>query len=278
MVDAYEWQWLGFKTTLKSGENLSLSLQAQVQGGSGLDLPTNVYPAADLMWRIFGTSQLDVYGRSDRYVDDFHNTYMDREHVVPDSGFPTPTQVNSEWGARFTQKLNERVILSLSASTAQIEGYHEWDDLNDSSPTYIQNYATLAQVQLKKAGASLQWDFARNWQATGLYEYSEGDNTGDDPLNVTALPQNRGVLSLYRGDDQWESRLEWVMVSATNAFASAPGALPAYDTLNLSFTFHLTKLFSLWFQGENLLGEVYQVQPGYIEPQTHLRAGVELIF
>ncbi len=277
-VDAYEWQWVDLKTTLKSGENLSLALQAQIQGGTGLKLPVNVYPAADLMWRIFGSSQLNLYWRNDRYVDDIHNTYMDREHIDPDTGFPSPTQVNSELGARFTQKLNERIILSLSASTAQIQGYHQWDDLSDSNPTYIQEYITLPQIQMKKAGASLQWDFARYWQASGLYEWTEGDNTGNDVFNLTALPQNRGILSLYRGDDQWESRLEWVLVSSANAFATAQATLPAYNILNLSLTYHLSKLFSLWFQCENLLGEVYQVQPGYIEPQYHIRGGVELIF
>ncbi len=276
---AFDWEWADIKTTLKSGENLSLALQVQAQeGGGSLNLPLNVYPAADLMWRIFGTSQLDIYWRSDRYVDDFHNTYMDREHVDPDGGFATPTQVNSEWGARLTQKLNERIILSLSASTAQVQGYHQWTDFNDALPTFIQQYGTLNQIQMTKAGASLQWDFARYWQASGLYEYAQADNTGNDGLNVTALPQNRGVLSIYRGDDQWEGRLEWVMVSATNAFASTSGTLPAYNSLNLSVTYHFNKTFSLWLQGENLLGEVYQVQPGYLEPQYHVRGGVELIF
>jgi outer membrane cobalamin receptor len=203
---------------------------------------------------------------------------MNREHIDPNTGFPSPTQVNSELGARFTQKLNERIILSLSASTAQIRGYHQWDDLSDSNPTYIQEYITLPKIQMKKAGASLQWDFARYWQASGLYEWTEGDNTGNDVFNLTALPQNRGILSLYRGDDQWESRLEWVLVSSTNAFATTQATLPAYNILNLSLTYHLSKLFSLWFQGENLLGEGYQVQPGYIEPQYHIRGGVELIF
>lgn len=97
-------------------------------------------------------------------------------------------------------------------------------------------------------------------------------------MNITALPQNRGVLSLYRGNDTWESRLEFVMVSSVNAFAKAGGTLPGYNTLNLSATYHLNKSFSLWLQGENLLGEVYQIQPGYSEPQYHIRGGIELIF
>src|SRR5208337_1609877 len=78
VAGAYDWAWFGLKTTLKSGENLSLELQAQAQGGNGLNLPLNVYPVADLMWRIFGNSQVDIYWRNDRYVDDFHNTFMDR--------------------------------------------------------------------------------------------------------------------------------------------------------------------------------------------------------
>lgn len=275
---SYEWQWLTFKTTLKSGENLSLALQGQVQGGNNSSLPLAVYPAADVMWRIFGASQLELYGRSDRYVDEFHSTYMDREHVVPDAGFASPTQVNYEVGARFTQKLNERIILSLSGSTAQIQGYHEWSDLNGLTPTFIQTYTTLNQVQIKKAGASLQWDFARDLQASGSYVFSQGDNTGNDGLNLTDLPQSRGVLSLYRGDDQWETRLEFVMVSETNAFASVSGTLPAYTSLNLSATYHFSKAFSLWLQGDNLIGQSYQLQPGYVEPQTHVRGGVELIF
>lgn len=275
---AYDWYWGTLKTSVTSGENLSLNLSAQVQAGDGLNLPVNLYPVVDLMWRVFGTSQLDIYWRSDRFVDQFHNTYMEREHVAPDSGFPSPTEVASEWGARLTQKLNERIIVSLSGSTAQVNGYHEWTDLNGLAPDYIQQYGALSQVQLKKAGASLQWDFAKYWQASGLYEYSQGDNTGNDGLNITALPQNRGVLSLYRGNDTWESRLEFVMVSSVNAFAKAGGTLPGYNTLNLSATYHLNKSFSLWLQGENLLGEVYQIQPGYSEPQYHIRGGIELIF
>ncbi len=278
VTGSYDWEWATLKTSVVSGENLSLNLQAQAQGGDGLNLPLRVYPVADLMWRVFGTSQLDVYWRSDRFVDQFHNTYMSQEHIAPDTGFPSPTEVASEWGARLTQKLNERIILSLSASTAQINEYHQWNDLNDAMPTFIQDYASVSQVQLKKAGVNLQWDFARYWQVSGLYEYAQADNTGGDGLNITELPQNRGVLSLYRGNDTWEGRLEWVMVSSVNAFASTAGTLPAYNTLNLSATYHLSKLFSLWLQGENLLGENYQIQPNYVEPQYHIRGGVELIF
>ena len=273
----YDWGWVGIQGYFKSGENLGLTLKAQAQAGDGLDLPLKVYPEADFLWRVFGNTQLNLYWKSDRYVESFNKTFIDEEHVSPEEGFPSPTEVTYEWGGRFTQKLTEAVVLSLSASTAQIQGYHQWTDINAVSPVFIQNYSTLAQVQLNKAAANLQWNFMKDWQATATYQWTQGLNQGGTE-NLTNLPMNRGIFSVYRGDDTFETRLELQVASERQAFASLPGTLPAYATLGLDATYHLSKTFSLWFNGDNLLGQAFDIQPGYLEPKYHIRGGIEVIF
>ncbi len=277
VATAYDWGWVNLEGTLKADENLNLTAQLQAQAGNGLELPLKVYPAVNLMWRVFGNSQLNLYWQSSRTVDSFNKTYMSQEHISPVDGFPSPTEVTGEWGGRFTQKLTEAVFLSLSGSTAQIQGYHQWTDINAIDPVFIQDYSTLAQVQLNKAAANLQWNFSKDWQAAATYEWTQGLNQlGNE--NLTGLPRDRGTLSLYRGDDKWEARMELQMASERQAFQSLPGTLPAYATVGLDATYHLTKTFSLWLAGENLLGHAYELEPGYLEPEYHVRGGIEVIF
>ncbi|HUO57820.1 MAG TPA: hypothetical protein VMV05_06550 [bacterium] len=275
---AYDWGWLTLRTDLQSGPNLGLTAQIQGQTGNGLGLPLKFYPYFDFMWRFFGQSQLNLYWRSDRYVEDFHQAFMDAEHTSPTGGFPLPTEITREWGGRFTQKITEKVTASLSGSTAQILNYHQWADINPSTPTYIQVYSTVPDVQINKAGGSLQWNFAANWQASATYQWTQGLNPGGNNLNLTALPQHRGVLSLYRGDETWEARLSLEGYSERQAFDRVSLELPAYLTLGLDATYHLSKTFSLWLAGDNLLGQSYTLQPGYLEPRFHARGGIEIIF
>lgn len=277
-VTSYDWAWFGLQAFLKHGENLSLTAKLQGQGGSGLDLPLKFFPVLDLMWRFFGQSQLNLYWRTDRYVDSFHNTYMNNEHVAPETGFPLATEVTGEWGGRFTQKISEKIITSLSASVARIQNDHQWTDISPSAPVQIQAYSTLGEVEITKAGANVQWNFMKDWQAAATYQWTQGMNRSGDGLNVTGLAAHRGILSIYRGDDQLETRLELQAMSDRQAFDSLPGSLPAYWTLGLDATYHLSKTFSLWLNGDNLLGENYQIQPGYLEPRFHIRGGIEVIF
>jgi hypothetical protein len=278
----YDWAWLALQSYLKHGESLGLTVKLQGQVGDGLELPAKLFPDFDLMWRAFQTSQFDLYWRTDRYVESFHDTFMDTEHVSPEAGFPSPTEITGEWGGRFTQKINEKIVASVSGSVAQIDNYHQWSDIdysyNSTTPLYIQDYSTLPSVQMIKAAANLQWSFNKNWQASATYEWTRGTNDSGNGLNLTGLPTNRGVLSLYRGDDNLETRLALLGATDRQAFENSSVLLPAYVTVHLDAAYHLTKTFTLWLNGDNLLGQAYQVQPGYLEPQFHVRAGIEVIF
>ena len=277
-IGAYDWAWFGFQGVLKRGENLSLTAKLQGQAGNGVDLPLKFFPVLDLMWRFFGQSQLNLYWRTDRYVDSFHETFMDKEHIAPAAGFPLSSEVTGEWGGRLTQKLSENITASLSASEAQIRHYHQWTDLSPAAPDQIQTYSTLEQVQITKAGANVQWNFMKDWQAAASYQWTRGVNNSGDGLNLTGLAGHKGVLSLYRGDEKLETRLEGQVFSSRQAFDSASAALPAYWTLGLDATYHISKTFSLWLNGDNLLGQNFEIEPGYLEPRFHFRGGVEIIF
>jgi outer membrane cobalamin receptor len=95
---------------------------------------------------------------------------------------------------------------------------------------------------------------------------------------LTNLPAHRGIISVYRGDDQFEARLSLQGFSDRQAYDTTSVTLPAYLTAGIDATYHLSKTFSLWLNGDNLLGQSYQVQPGYLEPQFHVRSGIEVIF
>jgi hypothetical protein len=277
-ASGYDWSWFGLQAQFKEGEDLSLTAKCQGQSGTGLDLPLQFFPVLDFTWRFFGKSQLNLYFQTDRYVDSFHNTFMPAEHISPLSGFPLPTEVSGEWGGRFTQKISEKIIVSISASSAQIRNYHQWTDLNPLTPSNIQTYSTLAAVQMNRAGANIQWSFMKDWQAAATYQWTQGSNNSGDGLNLTSLPTHRGILSLYRGDESLETRLELQAFSDRQAYDSASSTLPAAMTLGLDATYHISKTFSLWLNGDNLLGQAIEIQPGYLEPRFHVRAGLEVIF
>lgn len=277
-VGAYDWGWVALQAYIKQSENLGLTAKLQGQGGNGLGLPLKFFPAFELMWRAFQSGQLDLHWRTDRYVDDFHSLFGDNEHVSPVGGFPSPTEITSEFGGRFTQKVTEKIVASVSGSVAQMTGYHEWTDLDPVTPVFIQGYSAIPNVQIIKAGANVQWGFLKYWQAAAAYEWQQGTDQSGKMLNLTNLPTHRGVASLYRGDDKLETRLSLVGVSERQAYELLPGTLPAYFTVNLDATYHWTKELSLWLAGDNLTGQSYQLQPGYLEPQFHVRGGFEVVF
>jgi TonB dependent receptor-like, beta-barrel len=274
----YDWGWILMQGLLKKGENLSLAAKLQAQAGDGADLPLALYPGLDLTWRVFGDTQLNLYWRSDRYVESFYSDYMDREHLAPSAGFPSPTEVSDEFGGRFTQKLNESLILSVSASSALMRGYHQWSDLDPLNPLFIQAYSTLGQVQMDKAAANLQWNFGKGWQAAATYQWTQGLNQSGDGRRLTDLPVHRGILSLYREDDHLETRLDLEMASERWADEAGESLLPAYAVVGLDAAYHLSKTLTLWLNGDNLLGTAFQIQPGYLEPRDHIRGGVEMVF
>lgn len=277
-VPGYDLGWVEAQGTLQWTGSLSLAARVLAQAGSGFELPIALYPGLDLTWRVFGNSQIGLFWLNDRNLDSFQRVYGSQEHMAPSDGLPGPTEEVDQWGGRYSQKISEDILFSISASTGRIKGYNQWSDLQSATPDYVQVLSSLGQVQLTRAGANLQWNFQRDWQIAAAYQKNWAENQSGDGRSITGLPDQKGVLSLYRGDEKLETRLELAYVGARNAFEDAPGTLSDYFTLGLDATYHLEKYLSLWLDGDNLTGQAYQVQPGYLEPQFHVRAGVELIF
>jgi hypothetical protein len=274
----YDWGWLNLSGYFNLVDNVVLTAKIQGQEGSGLDLPLRAYPVLDLMWRPIETSQLNLYWRNDRYVEGFNRSFMELEHISARFGFPAPTEISAEWGARYTQKIIENIVVTGSASTAQINNYHQWTELDPPAPTFIQYYSTLPQVRINRAAANLQWSLIKNWQLSATWAWAQGENLSGDARRLTALPSLRQIYSLYHSDSLLETRLFLEGTSETQAFETIPGALPSFFTLGLDATYHLSKTFSIWANCDNLLGENIQIQPGYLEPKCHVRGGIELIF
>lgn len=278
LVTGYDWGWVEAQTTIQWTGSLYLTADLQAQAGNGFDLPLALFPNLDLTWHVFGNSQIDLFLKNDRSLDDFQEVYSSQERSSPVSGLPSPTENQDQWGGRYSQKISEDILFSVSASSGHVRGYHQWTDLESSIPTYIQDYSTLALVELTKAGANLQWNFQKDWQIALAYQHNWAENQSGDGRFITGLPDQKGVISLYRGDDKFETRLELQYVGVQGAFEDQPGSLSDYFTLGLEATYHLERSLSLWLDGDNLTGQAFQIQPGYWEPQFHVRAGVELIF
>jgi outer membrane cobalamin receptor len=222
-------------------------------------------------------TQLTAYWKTSRTQDSFYDIFLNREHISP-FGLPSAIENTGEWGAKLTQKLNESMVFNATASTAQYQNYQQWTDINSANPNFIETYSSLPSVQINRILADFEWKFDSVWKTNLSYQWTQGINQSGNNLNLTFLPQNQGQISLTRADDQWESTLAFVMVSDFQALDSASLDLPAYATLNLNAAYHFTRNFSLWLQGDNLLGASYVIQPGYLEPQVHLRGGLEIIF
>jgi hypothetical protein len=278
LVTGYDWGCVEAQTTIQWTGSLNLTAGLQAQAGSGFYLPLAFYPDLDLTWRLFGNSQIDLFYKNSRVLDGFQNVFSSQERSSPATGLPSPTENQDQWGGRYSQKISEDILFSVSASSGHVRGYHQWTDLKSSIPTYIQDYSTLGLVQLTKAGANLQWNFQKDWQIALAYQHHWAENQSGDGRFITGLPDQKGVLSLYRGDEKFETRLELQYVGVRGAFEDLPGSLSDYFTLGLEATYHLERSISLWLDGDNLTGQAFQIQPGYWEPQFHVRAGVELIF
>jgi hypothetical protein len=273
----YNLAWASAQTRFVFFENLDLTASVEGQSGNNDSLSSKLFPAVNLRWRFLEDTQLTVYWKTARTEDSFYDIFLNREHISP-QGLPTAMENTGEWGAKLTQKLNESMVFNATASTAQYQNYQQWTDINTVNPNFIETYSSVPSVQINRVLADFEWKFDSVWKTNLSYQWTQGINKSGNSLNLTFLPQNKGQISLTRADDQWESTLALVMVSDFQALDSATLDLPAYATLNLNAAYHFSRNFSLWLQGDNLLGTSYMIQPGYLEPQVHLRGGLEIIF
>jgi hypothetical protein len=275
--NGYNLAWASAQTRFVFFENLDLTASVEGQSGNNASLSSKLFPAVNLRWRFLEDTQLTAYWKTSRTQDSFYDIFLDREHISP-LGLPSAIENTGEWGAKLTQKLNESMVFNATASTAQYQNYQQWTDINSANPNFIETYSSLPSVQINRILADFEWKFDSVWKTNLSYQWTQGINQSGNNLNLTFLPQNQGQISLTRADDQWESTLAFVMVSDFQALDSASLDLPAYATLNLNAAYHFTRNFSLWLQGDNLLGASYVIQLGYLEPQVHLRGGLEIIF
>ncbi|HXL73643.1 MAG TPA: TonB-dependent receptor, partial [bacterium] len=273
--NAYNLAWASAQTRFVFLENLDLTASLEGQSGNDSTLTSKLFPAVNLRWRFLEDTQLTVYWKTARTQESFYDTFMNREHISPSFGLPTATENTGEWGAMLTQKLNEAMVLNVTASTASYQNYQQWTDIDSASPDFIETYSPVPLVQLNRVNADFEWKLDQVWKTNLTYQWTQGINNSGDNLNLTFLPQNQGFISITHTDDQWETTLALVMVSDRQGLASATLDLPAYATLNLSAAYHITRGFSLWLNGDNLLGSSYDLEPGYLEPQYHLRGGIE---
>ena len=276
--NAYNLAWASVQTRFDFGDNLDLTASLEGQSGDNATLSGKLFPAVNIRWRPLEDTQLTAYWKTARTQYSFYDTFMNAEHVSPQSGLPTATEIMGEWGASLTEKFDQYILLNLTASTAQLQNYQQWTDINPANPDDIEIYSSVPSVQLNRFTADLQWKWNDVWKTDWVYQWTQGLNQSGDGLNLTFLPTNQGSFSITRADDQWEATLSVVLASDRQCLDAASLDLPAYATLNLSAGYHITRGFSLWFQGDNLLGASYDLQPGYLEPQVHLRGGIEIIF
>jgi hypothetical protein len=276
--NGYNLAWVSAQTRFNFSDNWDLTASLEGQAGDNSNLSAKLFPAVNLRWRPFEDTQLTAYWKTARTQYSFYDTFMNTEHVSPQSGLPAATEITGEWGASLTERFDQYILLNLTASTAQLQNYQQWTDINPASPNYIEIYSSVPSVQLNRFTADLQWKWNDVWKTDWVYQWTQGLNQSGDGLNLTFLPTNQGSFSITRADDQWEATLSVVIASDRQGLDSATLDLPAYATLNLSAAYHISRGFSLWLNGDNLLGTSYDLQPGYLEPQVHLRGGIEIVF
>jgi hypothetical protein len=269
--------WASAQTRLVFLENLDLTASLEAQSGNNAALISKLFPAVNLRWRFLEDTQLTAYWKTARTQDSFSDLFLDTEHISP-NGLPSATENTGEWGTKLTQKLNEFMAFNATASTARYQNYQQWTDIDPANPNFIEIYSAVPSVQINRFLADFEWKLDSVWKTNLSYQWTQGINNSGNGLNLTFLPQNQGQVSITRADDQWDTTLAMVMVSDRQALDSATLDLPAFATLNLSADYHITRGFSLWLKGDNLLGASYDLQPGYLEPQIHLRGGIEIIF
>jgi hypothetical protein len=278
-VQNYRQEWIEPSLRFKIGEDWSLTAKLKAQeGGGGLDLPLRFYPAADLLWNILESAQLDLSYSNGRNIESFYQNYMETDHLSDSTGFSLPEEQVNEVGLKWTQKISDQSIFSIFGSEGQIRNYHQWADLlSFGPPDYIQGQSTIGLVELDKAGANFQLDFDRNLALSAKYQWQRGVNQSDG-RNFTSLPAHQVWVSLLKTENKWDAQLGFNWVSERQAFETLPGSLASYGNLTFSGDYHFDRGFSLWFSAENPLGISYQLQPGYDEPKFYVQAGLELIF
>lgn len=274
--NTYNLAWASLSSGFIIAPEVKISGSLEGQSGDQASLNSKLFPSVQLRWRLADPTLLNLYWKTARSLDSFYDTFMDKEHISPESELPSASEVTGEWGGAWTQKLDESLVLILSGSTAQIQNYHQWTDINPLSVNYIETYSSLPSVQITKAKAEIQWKLDPVWSADLDYQWTNGvDNSGANS-NLTFLPEHQGMAALTRADEEWDATLALVAASDRQALTGANLDLPAYATLNLSAAYHFDRAFSLWLKGDNLLGLNYVLEPGYLEPQFHVRGGIEI--
>ncbi len=272
----YNWGWVSLGTEFDIMENLTLGGAVEGQAGNISNLSSNLFPSANLTWRPLTNTQVMAAWRTARKMTAFNDVYLDTEHVILLSVNPIVTETTSEFEGKITQRVTETLVLTGFASTAQLVNYHQWTDINPLTPAFIYKYSSIPLAQMTHLGAGAQWNFMRDWKLSGDYLWTQATNNSG--LNFTQLPINQGTVSLNYNNDELEAKLGVLIADSRQGSDTTVVTLPAYATLNLGAAYHFTKTFSLWLTGDNLLGQSFQIQPGYLEPQYHVRGGVEIIF
>jgi hypothetical protein len=275
----YELGWLEESADFDIiNDSLRLKTKIQEQAGNGFDLSASVYPSFEMLFKIFEDAQLEVTYSNKREVDNFFKCFMDNIHISDTAGFALPSETENEFGTKLTKKFSEQFIFSIFSSEGKIRNYHQWTDLVPGvNPVYIQTYSTIGQVQLYKAGTNFQWDFERNWTFTGEYQWIKPVNLSD-ARNFTNLPMNQFLLSLLWTEEKWDVKLETQWSSQRDAFETISVTLPAYWTVGFHGEYHADRALAFWLSVDNLLGQDYQIQPGYEEPEFDFKGGVEISF
>jgi hypothetical protein len=276
--NSYNLTWASAQTRFNLSENFDLTAFVESQSGNGPNMDSKAFPAVSFRWRLLDDTQITAYWKTARAPDGFYDTFMDREHVSALSELPGTTENTGEWGGCLTEKFDENKFLNLRASTAQFKNYYQWTDINPLSPDYIEVYTPVPSVEIDRISADFQWKLDELWKTDWAYQWTQGTNNSGNNLNLTFLPQHQGIVSITRSDDQWNATLSLVAASDRQALDAASLDLPAYATLNVSAAYHVSRGFSLWMKGDNLLGTGYTLEPGYLEPQFYLRGGIEVVF
>jgi hypothetical protein len=209
-------------------------------------------------------------------IPSFYNTYLAQPYIAVVNNLE-PTNIANEFQEELEHQFMSFLIGSLKLNQTTWNTYQQWTSISQINTSYfiqVPNY--LNNIYIENASVNLTWNFNSSWLGQAQYIWTYG-KIGNNSIFLTNLPMSKTLIRIKYRKDPFAVRLDYWIVSKRNAFETQTSPLSPYALLNLKASYHPLKSMSIWIKGYNLLGEHFELIPGYLEPRFLTMLGVTVI-
>lgn len=118
--------------------------------------------------------------------------------------------------------------------------------------------------------ADLSYTINSHWTATTNHSWLHTKH------DIVATPEYKGYLGIGYRRDRLHANVSAQYINHLCTATGATASTESFCLVDLSVSYRLTDLVTLWTRGENLLAQKYEINQGYPMPRATVMAGIKL--